>query len=430
MALSLEQYRDIRKENPTIKNILTKRIESQRKKALGFSINICNQIPEHLIIEILSRLPVKALLQFKSVCKLWYDIIKSSYFISRHLRNYYDNNNNWRDCLIVQYAITQAGELNVYELLIDDTKNRALSYQAIETPVYNTYMCGPCDGIYYLNCFSVNRPTRSLWNPSLDEFKALPDITCWNPNLPSDSTNMMCVESYGFGYDYKTDDYTVILIVYYIDTRDDNSEYTNNPLSILIYSLRTNSWRYWGDMVNSYGLEWSKSYDFVNGCYYWLAYRKLNYVKNYEMIVSFDISGDTYEEIRLPEFESRPVLGSQLIVYQDSIAFVSLPPNDRTNFSIWTWNNVVWTQKLKMKLDFEVWGAFNQWRDNMLVFREARSKLVLLDTNTKELFVLDYPRAGACRNICAYKESLVSINDFGKEISVREEKPDKFPSIC
>ncbi|XP_074306638.1 putative F-box protein At2g02030 [Silene latifolia] len=419
MALSLEQYRDIWKENPTIKNILTKRIERQRKKALGFSINIGNQIPAHLIIEILSRLPVKALLQFKSVCKLWYDIIKSSHFISKHLRNYYDDNNNWRDCLIVQYSsVGQAGALIAYELLIDDTKNRTVSYQRIETPVYNSLLCGPCDGIYLVWSSSVFNPKRSLWNPALNEFKILPNINCWKPNLPSNP--IYIGEAYGFGYDSKTDDYKVILILYYGDTLDDISRITINPMSILIYSLRTNSWRHWGDMDNSYYLEPNGSYVFVNGCYYWLASRLLTHGWDTK-IFSFDLNAETCQEIPLPQFESEPKY-SQLIVYQDSIGFVYVPDDDNTRFNVYTWNNGVWTQKLSIKLDFEVWGTFSQWKDNMLVFTHSDLKLVLLDTNTKEIFILAKADPRACQwdNICAYKESLVSINDFGRTLCRRQ----------
>ncbi|XP_074306639.1 F-box/kelch-repeat protein At3g23880-like [Silene latifolia] len=275
-------------------------------------------------------------------------------------------------------------------------------------------MCGPCDGIYFLWCFSYNAPKRSLWNPALNEFMVLPDITCWKPNLPTELHYIQ--ESYGFGYDSKANDYKVIQVLGY---RYGNLKVTDNPVSILIYSLRTNSWRYWGDMDNSYQLKLNKCYVFVNGCYYWLASPRITSDWNYQMIISFDISAETCQEIPLPEFESKPDFESQLIVYQDSIAFVfvSLLPNYRTNFCIWTWNEGVWTRKLKMKLDFEVCGAFSQWRDNMLVFRRAPSKLVLFDTKTKEIYFLDDPQMGGCENICAYKESLVSINDFGKDIT-------------
>ncbi|KAL9226246.1 hypothetical protein vseg_002078 [Gypsophila vaccaria] len=410
MALALEQYRSIfMNGRSTLKYILTIRNERERKRSLGVSIKNVNRIPEHLLIEILSRLPVKDLLRFKAVSKSWYEIIKSSHFITKHLRNYYDDDSNWRDCLIVQYSVTQAGELNVFELLIANKKNRALAYQEIDTPVYNTYLCGPCDGIYFLWCFDLLSPKRSMWNPALNEFIILPDIP-WESKITARSAFIR--ESYGFGYDSKTKDYKVILILGYNDTRDDDSRISANPMSILIYSLRTNSWRYWGDVCNSYDFEQNNCYVFINGCYYWVG-RSPNDDWNFQMIVSFDIAADSYHEIPLPHFESKPGYQSQLVVYHDSIAFVSVP-DENTSFCVWTWSEGVWAQKLSMKLDFHVWGAFSQWRDDTLIFKQMWGKLMMCDTNTKELFALDDPQVGRCETICAYKESLVSIKDLQK----------------
>ncbi|XP_058217046.1 F-box protein At3g08750-like [Rhododendron vialii] len=42
-------------------------------------------LPFEITTEILSRLPVKSLLRFKSVCKTWYDLIKNPDFISKHI---------------------------------------------------------------------------------------------------------------------------------------------------------------------------------------------------------------------------------------------------------------------------------------------------------------------------------------------------------
>ncbi|KAK4487388.1 hypothetical protein RD792_005988 [Penstemon davidsonii] len=48
------------------------------------AISMRSSLPEDLIIEILLRLPVKSLLRFRTVCKQWHVIIKSSSFIRRH----------------------------------------------------------------------------------------------------------------------------------------------------------------------------------------------------------------------------------------------------------------------------------------------------------------------------------------------------------
>ncbi|KAL5769476.1 hypothetical protein ACOSP7_013630 [Xanthoceras sorbifolium] len=44
------------------------------------------KLPEDMIIEILSILPVKSLIRFRCVSKSWYALVKSSSFISKHLK--------------------------------------------------------------------------------------------------------------------------------------------------------------------------------------------------------------------------------------------------------------------------------------------------------------------------------------------------------
>ncbi|XP_058217042.1 uncharacterized protein LOC131327940 [Rhododendron vialii] len=50
------------------------------------------RLPFEITIEILSRLPVKSLLRCKSVCKNWYDLIKTPHFISKHLQTHSTRN--------------------------------------------------------------------------------------------------------------------------------------------------------------------------------------------------------------------------------------------------------------------------------------------------------------------------------------------------
>lgn len=64
-----------------IKNIIAKMIVKSN-----------DDISEDVIVEILSRLPVKSLLRYRCACEFWYALIKSPRLISRHLKNYNDDN--------------------------------------------------------------------------------------------------------------------------------------------------------------------------------------------------------------------------------------------------------------------------------------------------------------------------------------------------
>ncbi|KAM7520137.1 hypothetical protein LguiB_019099 [Lonicera macranthoides] len=74
-------------------------------------------LQEEVIVEILSRLPVKSLLKFKSVCKGWYEIIKNPYLINKHLHNHYENDNGH---LLVQRFIPES-QLYGFESFTDKT---------------------------------------------------------------------------------------------------------------------------------------------------------------------------------------------------------------------------------------------------------------------------------------------------------------------
>ena len=50
------------------------------------------ELPQEIITNILSRLPIKSLLQFKSVSKLWLSLISNPQFVELHLKQMKENN--------------------------------------------------------------------------------------------------------------------------------------------------------------------------------------------------------------------------------------------------------------------------------------------------------------------------------------------------
>ncbi|KAK9675991.1 hypothetical protein RND81_11G046300 [Saponaria officinalis] len=365
-----------------------------RERFVGLKIEKWNHFAKNLIIEILSRLPVITLLRFKSVCKSWYEIIESSFFISKHLENYYYNNRNWRDRLLSVYSTPSSINYNVLELLIDDRTFDVVASSQIKPLYHNACFCGPCDGLYLFWGHHKNG-YRYLWSPSLNEYLRLPKLSS-NPNLPSD---MAPINNpvYGFGFDYNSKDYKVLLIDYNAKKGDESrcNMFGNDP-SVFIYSLKSNSWRYWGDLKNIYHLVKNKSYTFVNGCYHWLGSHKKESLFLSYVIISFDISTELYKEIGLPKFkELEAGYESQLIVHRDSIAFVAVPVY-QTNFSIWSWANGSWTRKMTIKNDSN----------------KRKMSLRMCNTSTGEMWDMDDLERGACSQIHIYKESLVSIGNF------------------
>ncbi|MBA0628573.1 hypothetical protein Godav_023287 [Gossypium davidsonii] len=51
------------------------------------------EVPEMVMLEILSKLPVKSLTRFRCVCKPWCSSFQTPHFITKHHRNNLHNNN-------------------------------------------------------------------------------------------------------------------------------------------------------------------------------------------------------------------------------------------------------------------------------------------------------------------------------------------------
>ncbi|GJU55151.1 F-box associated domain containing protein [Tanacetum coccineum] len=52
---------------------------------MSFFNRSIEDIPENIIADILSRLPVKKVINCKSVCKNWHKLVSDSYFVDLHL---------------------------------------------------------------------------------------------------------------------------------------------------------------------------------------------------------------------------------------------------------------------------------------------------------------------------------------------------------
>ncbi|XP_027177635.1 F-box/kelch-repeat protein At3g23880-like [Coffea eugenioides] len=197
-------------------------------------------LPYDSILEILSRLPVKTLVRFCCVCKLWRKLITSDgNFITSHLQNTLNNNskinsrgikNVFLDCnrilvgcttcyerpdprikeLTEQFMIS-AGDSNLCRLLF------AEGYFSF-AGCFNGIIC------FYGECDYECVPHIYLWNPAVNQCIILPRTADWEW-----SHNVVC-----FTYDPVTEDYQVVQISHQIEV---------GVFKFQIYSLSNNSWK-------------------------------------------------------------------------------------------------------------------------------------------------------------------------------------------
>ncbi|PIA31555.1 hypothetical protein AQUCO_04900095v1 [Aquilegia coerulea] len=183
-------------------------------------------LPEDMIINILSRLPVKSLLRFRCVSKPWCSLIDDSDFVKMHL-NHAIQKNKFNLLLLSEfddegYAHTIDCDTSYTEAIELDFPREALGSSRF-------IFSGSCNGLLYLH----NGQNDIIWNPCTREFKRLPKVPKGREKLDFADEESL----YGFGYSEVLDDYKVLKITEFCPEGDFVSS------EIMVYTLGTNSWR-------------------------------------------------------------------------------------------------------------------------------------------------------------------------------------------
>ncbi|TMW90078.1 hypothetical protein EJD97_016224 [Solanum chilense] len=271
------------------------------------SLAIPTLLPE-LITEILLRLPVKSLLQFKCVSKSWLALISSQDFIKTHLslsaknEDYNHHKLMWRSCSNFKVC-------SIRSLLCGSV----VEASDLEYPYKSFNIVGSANGLI---CLTDGAYELILWNPTISKYKKLPAS---RPRLKN--TNIF---TYGFGFDECHDDYKVVGIF---------GRYKNGLLEdtqVNIYSLSSDSWRSKDDFPG--GLQLLQSGTFVNGKLYWATISGLNLNNGMGTrgIISVDMADENWEKVEQPscvgeDFGLRlGVLGNYLSILCNSHSHVNL----------------------------------------------------------------------------------------------------------
>ncbi|XP_050369213.1 F-box protein CPR1-like [Argentina anserina] len=159
---------------------------------------------DDIIVDILSRFPVKSLLRCPSVCKSWRALISSSYFVNKHLNHAINGINDSTNCSIRLLFLNNKHFLDRYHpefMLVNSLKDFVghTTSKELDVPGVLQVIVGSCNGLI---CLKASCSGVFPWNPSTGEASKLP-----NQTINADWNNMF----YGFGYESRTEDYKVIL---------------------------------------------------------------------------------------------------------------------------------------------------------------------------------------------------------------------------
>ncbi|KAJ9558610.1 hypothetical protein OSB04_013224 [Centaurea solstitialis] len=278
-------------------------------------IEMAIELPDEVIVEILSMLPAKSLIRCRLVCKSWLNLISSTKFKLMHLHNFNQLNPRYFVRRLDYFASKEW-----FCVHFDDEDFTFDSGTQIEFPfdICRTNLCyriiGCCNGVVCLcdddDFFEIDFRLDMiiLWNPSVRRKLTLPlpmfhSIGFKNPHVVL-----------GFGYDMMSDDFKVVSLTY------DDRPSTTRP-KVEVYSVKTGIWRkvMFPNNLRCFYIQSNWSRIFFNGCMHWIAYDPIPGVSHYS-IITFDVTTELFGEIALPEFLAEKYL--RVCVVGESLAVI------------------------------------------------------------------------------------------------------------
>ncbi|KAH7845911.1 hypothetical protein Vadar_007341 [Vaccinium darrowii] len=402
------------------------------------------RLPEDVSTEILSRLPLKSLLRFKSACKTWRDLIQNPNFISLHHNRSTKND----DCLLVKRFLSDDIRDSVFSLVSDEKApvcDLVDLFSATGANVWDLDLLGSCNGVVCIASKSASncKSTITLCNPSMREIRLVPQ--------PCYHTRPWTV--LGFGFDSNANDYKVVRIttVYEFDIKPyeflDPYAYDTGVIApnimpvdvkVEIYNMSSDCWREI-DTVVPRDFQCSPHPNFcasLNGVSYWLAY-------NYgypcrKAIIGFRMSEELFEQIPLPQEIPLPSwFNLNLFALSGSLAFVFIPNvwvsyrmSEASVFDIWVMDGYgvegSWNKKYTIGplFDGHLYPLLCRKNGELLLLRCRDKRMVSYDPITGILMEYQGIRSAYCvwgLQVLPYTESLVSVK--------RRIDRDSFPSI-
>ncbi|GAU29626.1 hypothetical protein TSUD_164760 [Trifolium subterraneum] len=249
-------------------------------------------LPFDLIPKILSRLPVKLLLQFQCVCKSWNSLISDPKFAKKHLS--LSNTTYSLHCLRSSYSfdsvLTNVTAINVARPQFPSNDR--------------VYFVGSYNGILCVVDRCIDLFLVHLWNPSIGKVKELPPLV-----EPQNCCHRRSI--YGFGYDPVSDNYKVVVVLPVFDFINGRIYYKNN---VKIHTLGTDSWKNISVFPFA-GIPIQQSGQYVSGTINWLACIGRNCRC---FIASLDLGDESYQECSLPDCGKIDALS----VYRDCLCLI------------------------------------------------------------------------------------------------------------
>lgn len=335
-----------------------------------------DHLPTEIVIEILKRLPVKSILRFTLVCKLWYSIITNPNFITIHL-NHNRNNNN----LLVRFYTNN--DRKEHYLLLPDVEKFDENSVELEFPFYSSIgyfrIIGSCNGLICLcDDYFQDAENVIIWNPCVRK-----SITLAFPEKPPNP--YMCV--IGFGFDSSKNVFKVVRVVY-------EKECLNQlrvPPDVEVYEQGGLGWRTIGCAPPHYCMvEFMWSQVFVHDSVHWIAYDPCVADGFYNLIIAFEMKNEVFREIKLPPdvADQRPTCLS-VTLFGDSLAVFCGGQSGSGACSVWVMRDYgvfeSWVNLYNINLPGVLSRSLGFRNNGEIVISSDTGDLISFDGDTKTM---------------------------------------------
>ncbi|KAF3668613.1 hypothetical protein FXO37_09428 [Capsicum annuum] len=342
-------------------------------------------LPEEIVEDIFSRLPVNTLLRFKCLGKHWGTLFSTPRFISEHLNKFsLDPDANY--VLFDTWGRTDLIPMRNLSRVINLNQPRDFYYNAV----------GSVNGLVCLTSNDFYKPI-CLWNPLINQCMFLPLPNIKRPTLVS----------VGFGYEQHSDDYKVMRVINYCNGRQETK--------LEVYSTKSGSWRKVKNdvYIKVKNAVYSTNCDaIVEGFTYWFITNE-NGLKT--ALASFDLRSEVFSIIPVPEVLATESYSLRAMNSHGSLALLAHSSEDEFNKCLEVWvieggggAEGVWQKKSTVNIGFDFsrhWGLTS----GFTVVEKAPNMLFLVDLRTEQsrkIGEIDI------RRVFYYTESLVSIEGF------------------
>ncbi|XP_058189971.1 F-box protein At3g07870-like [Rhododendron vialii] len=245
---------------------------------------LSQNLPDELVVDILSSLPPKTLVEFTTVRKSWYSLIKNPSFIKTHLdKSLASDSNGYYLCMSVNYSQNKLCTLLSSKTLVEVAK--------VELPFQcDMSYCTVVGSVNGLVCLVDAFDGRKLYlcNVAIKKYKHIGHSSSILRCIPANPYVLL-----GFGYHRESNDYKVIRIMY-IETGDRGVIHRE----VEVYRLGEGCWRKVGGAF-PWTLLNQLPAAFVNGNLHWVVSSPGREEVD-EVVLSFSLGEEVFREIAMP----------------------------------------------------------------------------------------------------------------------------------